>query len=340
MRGSRGLRPFFVLWAMVGAGGAMAQTWVTQISNTKADLRGISAFNSDVAWAGGTKGTFLRTVDGGATWIPGVVAGAGDADFRAVHAFSDKSAYLMSAGTGPLSRLYRTDDSGVAWRLVKVNAAAQGFWDDLAMWDPMHGILLGDPVDGRFVVWTTSDGLNWNEQKGPQATKNEAVFAASNSSLIVRGAHEAWFGAGGPAGARVFHSDDGGKSWTAVKTPVRHDAETAGIYSLGFSSARHGVAVGGDFMKPSEASAAITDDGGKTWASPAKPPGGYRSAVTYLAGAKLWIAVGPSGSDVSRDDGQTWTQFDKAPYNAMSFSPDGDGWAAGPAGAIASYHER
>lgn len=342
----RGLRPILVLWVLV-AGLAAAQSWVSQTSNTTVSLRGVSAVSPMVAWASGAKGTFLRTTDGGVTWTPGVVPGSADADFRAVRAFSEKSAYLLSSGPGPLSRLFRTADGGVNWDLVMINSAAKGFWDALVMWDSMHGVLLGDPVNGRFVIWTTSDGLIWDEQKGPQALPGEGAFAASNSSLFLRGAREAWFGTGGPTGSRVFHSDDSGKTWTVVKTPVRHDSANAGIFSLAFSRGVHGVAVGGDYTKSAHAagSIAVTSDAGKTWSAPARPPAGYRSAVAYLEDAKLWIAIGPTGSDVSSDDGQSWKPFGTAAYNAMSFAGSSagasagssTGWAVGPAGAIGRY---
>lgn len=331
--------------------GAAAQSWVPQTSNTTVSLRGVSAVSPMVAWASGAKGTFLRTTDGGVTWTPGVVPGSADADFRAVRAFSEKSAYLLSSGPGQLSRLFRTADSGVTWDVVMINPAARGFWDALGMWDSMHGVLLGDPVNGRFVIWTTSDGLIWDEQKGPQALPGEGAFAASNSSLFLRGSREAWFATGGASGtggaARVFHSDDGGKSWDVVKTPVRHDSSNAGIFSLAFSRGGRGVAVGGDYTKSADAagSIAITSDAGKTWSAPATPPAGYRSAVTYLEDAKLWIAIGPTGSDVSSDDGQSWKPFDTAAYNAMSFTGSSVGggagssigWAVGPMGAIAQF---
>ncbi|HEY1755367.1 MAG TPA: hypothetical protein VGG72_08215 [Bryobacteraceae bacterium] len=330
------LRLICGLWALGGAWPAIAQSWTLQTSNTKAALRGINAVSEKMAWAGGAKGVFLRTIDGGDTWIPGAVPGGGDADFRGVLALSDKFAYLLSSGAGPVSRLYKTIDGGVKWDLIMVNPDPKGFWDAIAMWDPMHGILLGDPVNGRFVIYTMSDGDTWVEQKGPPAQAQEGAFAASNSSLVVRGAHEAWFGTGGAGGGRVFHSMDDGKTWTVAKTPVRHDSESAGIFSIAFSDGRHGVAVGGDYSKPGEGagSIAITDDGGKTWAAPAAPLPGYRSAVVYLDEKKMWIATGTSGSDVSVDGGRTWKGFDTASYNAMSFVGS-IGWAVGPGGVIA-----
>ncbi len=334
----RDLRSICVLWVVVNAWpAAIAQSWTPQESNTGVALRGVSAVSERIVWASGAKGTFLRTSDGGATWTAAVVLGAADADFRGVHALSDKSAYLLSSGAGPLSRLYKTGDGGVNWDLIMVNLNPKGFWDAIAMWDPLHGILMGDPVNGRFVIWTTSDGLTWVEQKGPPALPQESAFAASNSSLTVRGAREAWFGTGGLGGGRVFRSEDGGKSWTAAKALPHPPSETAGVFSVAFSDSRHGVAVGGDFMKPDEGagSIAITEDGGKTWVAPSVQLRGYRSAVVYLEDRKMWIVVGPSGSDVSMDGGRAWKPFGQAAYNAMSFYGS-VGWAVGPGGVVAS----
>jgi len=345
-----GLWPSFVLCVLV-LGPAIAQAqWASQTSNTSVALRGVSAVSEKIAWASGAKGTFLRTTDGGATWVPGIVPGAADADFRGVRALSDKSAYLLSSGAGPLSRLYKTGDGGVKWDLLMVNPNPQGFWDAIAMWDPLHGILLGDPVasvgsQGRFDIWTTSDGVTWVQQKGPPALPREGAFAASNTSLTVRGAHEAWFGTGGApgtggaGGGRVFHSDDGGKTWTVAKALPRPHSESAGVFSLAFSDGRHGVAVGGDYTKPGEGagSIAITEDGGKTWTEPNPPLPAYRSAVAYIDDKKMWIATGTSGSDVSLDGGRTWKPFGEAGFNAMSFAGS-VGWAVGANGIISTFH--
>ena len=95
---------------------------------------------------------------------------------------------------------------------------------------------------------------------------------------------------------------------------------------------------GGDYTKDADAShnVAITSDAGRTWTEPSgKHPGGFRSAVAYLASRGMWIATGPSGSDVSTDNGNTWKQFDSGSFNAVSFALDGTGWAVGPKGRVA-----
>lgn len=63
---------------------------------------------------------------------------------------------------------------------------------------------------------------------------------------------------------------------------------------------------------------------------PAPPPKGFRSAVQYWPAGKLWLTVGTSGSDISTDNGETWTPIGAAAYNALSLP-----YAAGAKGAIA-----
>jgi photosystem II stability/assembly factor-like uncharacterized protein len=297
--------------------------------------------DSKVVWASGTGGTYLETTDSGATWRAAVVPGAEQLDFRGVHGVDQRTAYLLSSGEGDKSRIYKTTDGGSHWTLQFTNPDPKGFFDALAFWDSRHGIVVGDPVDGRFVILTTADGgEHWARSPAPDALPNEGAFAASNSCLTLMGEGEIWFASGGPGAARVFHSRDGGRSWTITLTPIRNDGAAAGIFSVAFSDARHGIAVGGDYSRSADAAhnIAITSDGGRTWTEPSgQHPGGYRSAVAFLTGRDIWIASGPSGSDVSSDNGVTWKPFDSGAYNAVSFTPGGAGWAVGPKGRVGEF---
>jgi photosystem II stability/assembly factor-like uncharacterized protein len=311
--------------ALVFAVTAAAQSWTAQTSGTTASLRGLAAVSDRVAWASGTSGTYLITTDGGATWKSAQVPGAESLDFRDVHAMDARTAWLMSAGPGDKSKIYHTTDGGAHWSLEFTNPEPSGFFDAIAFWDAKRGLVLGDPVGGRQVVLTTE---NWRRLDTPPALDKEGAFAASGTCLIARGDHEAWYGT---TGARVFHTKDGGKTWTVSQTPVRHDSASAGIFSLAFDGPR-GIAVGGDYTKPEDDShnIAISIDGGVTWAEPANRPTGFRSAVAITPAG--WIVVGTSGSDISGDSGRTWRRFDTAAYNAVAYP-----WAVGPKGAIARF---
>ncbi len=321
---------------------ASAQTWVMQESGTTASLRGVSAVNARVVWASGAGGTYLKTTDGGAHWTAAKVPGAENLDFRDIHAVDERTAYLMSAGKGNLSRIYKTTDGGANWGLVVSNPDGEDFFDALAFRDADHGVVLGDPVRGRFVIFATKDGKWWQNQLGPEAQKSEGAFAASGTCLAVGPGREVWFGSGGPGAARVFHSTDGGATWTAALTPVRNDSDASGIFSLAFSDALHGVAVGGKYTAEKETAGniAVTSDGGRTWTAPKGHPGGYRSAVAWAPGGKVWVAVGTSGSDISRDGAETWTEFDTRAFNAVAFVSSDAGWAVGPEGAVARFSAR
>jgi photosystem II stability/assembly factor-like uncharacterized protein len=98
--------------------------------------------------------------------------------------------------------------------------------------------------------------------------------------------------------------------------------------------------VGGNYTKEKEVhdNVAVTDDGGKTWKlAAAKGLGGFRSAVVYLPN---WIlAIGPSGSDISSDNGATWSSIDTVSYDAFSPARDKSyGWASGAQGHIGVYN--
>jgi photosystem II stability/assembly factor-like uncharacterized protein len=318
---------------------ASAQTWVAQNSGTNASLRGASALSPKHVWASGTGGAYLHSTDGGATWSAQKVPGAEDLDFRDIQAVGAQTVYLLSIGPGAKSRIYKTTDGGARWNLRFTNPDAKGFFDALAFWDARRGIILGDPVDGRFAIFTTSDGgEHWERRTTPAAVPGEGAFAASGTCLITAGRQDAWFVTGGAGGARVFHSADSGRSWTVATTPIRNDAPAAGIFSIAFSDAKHGVIVGGDYTKSEAAdhSVAVTSDGGRTWTEPAGAhPKGFRSAVAFLPSRKMWLAVGTSGSDVSYDNGANWKAFDSGAYNAIAVAPGGEAWAVGPQGRVA-----
>jgi photosystem II stability/assembly factor-like uncharacterized protein len=334
----------FCLAGILFSDPAIAQ-WTPQESGTKARLRGLSAVSDDIAWAGGSKGTCLRTSDGGATWQAIAVPDSAGLDFRDVQGFDDKAACLLSIGPGELSRIYRTADAGASWKIQHTNADPKGFLDAIAFWDTDHGLALGDPVDGRFVILRTVDaGRSWSKIAAdgmPEALPGEGAFAASGTCLVVRGETNAWFGTGGGASARVFRSTDRGRTWTVSTSTIKAGIPSAGIFSLAFRDDRHGVAVGGDFktVDDSTGNVATTDDGGRTW-NPAEKarPSGFRSAVAYIPGSPgpSVVTVGPSGSDWSTDGGRSWSRMGDQGFHALSCGgPGQSGWAVGEDGRIA-----
>jgi photosystem II stability/assembly factor-like uncharacterized protein len=318
-------------------------TWELSDTGVTARLRGLSVVSAKVAWASGSAGTVLRTVDGGRTWQQVGPPGTADLQFRDIEAFSADRAVALSIGEGEASRVYATADGGRTWTETFRNDEPRAFYDCMAFFDHKRGLALSDPVDGRFRIAATADGgRSWRVPSGyamPAALEGEFAFAASGTCLVTadRGGPWAWFATGGGATARVFGTHDFGRTWRVVDSPVP-SGPSAGIYSLAFRDARQGLAVGGDFAAPTVApdAAAATRDGGRTWTTAKVVPGEYRSGVTWLPRAKRTaVAVGPTGSDLTRDGGRTWTRFDTGSFDAVDCAHDGTCWASGEQGRLA-----
>ncbi len=330
--------------SLVAATFALA-SWISQSSPTHVSLRGLAVVSPSVVWASGTKGSWLRTNDGGAHWQTGIVAGAEDLDFRDVAAWSHNDALLLASGEGEKSRIYKTSDGGGHWSLLFVNPDPKGFFDAVSFWDRKRGILLGDPVDGHFAVFTTLDGgRTWQRRTTPAALPGEGAFAASGTCLTIRGVRDAWFGTGGAGHARIFHSEDGGQTWTSVDAGIGARTASSGVFSIAFLDGKRGVAVGGDYQLPNEAAdtLALTEDAGMTWQKPREPGlSGFRSAVAVIGRKRQrLIAVGTGGSDISEDSGRTWRRIQTAGLNAVAAARDGSVWAVGGNGLIVKLSER
>lgn len=321
--------------------------WTPLASGTTASLRGLSVVDARTVWASGTRGTVVHTTDGGLTWRVDSVPGGGALDLRAVHARSARVAHVAATA----GRIYRTTDGGTTWSLRHQAADTSTFLDAIDFWDDRHGIALGDPIGGRFVILLTRDGGDtWQEAPAaqrPAAVDGEAAFAASGSSLIVEGSADslvAWLGTGGRV-ARLHRTVDHGARWEAFDTPMRQGDPSTGIFSVARVPGGGLVVVGGHYGENDNSlrNAAATHTGAQWRLIAPDGPRGYRSGVAFATrsgAAAVGIAVGPGGSDLSVDGGMRWVAFDSAGYHAARASRDGIFYASGSGGRVARFDSR
>jgi photosystem II stability/assembly factor-like uncharacterized protein len=294
-------------------GGFVWQSCATPPSAEKLDFRGIQAWDENTA----------------------IVMSSGKGDLSRIYKTTDGCQSWTLLFTNP-----DAPDAGFFDALLFLDRNL-----GLVFGDPAHG---GphNPVEGGYYAFrirvTRDGGKTWTPVTDPEMNSpgknlipanHEGLFAASNSSAAVSGGW-LWIGTGGGrvlrrrlyanpedkalafqslycAGAMDPVSHTCGIpwiDWTNTNTPLSGTGQAAGIFSLVFRTSEVGIAVGGDYQKPDQASAnaAYSTDGGKTWLPTQTPPHGYRSSVAYNADQKFWITVGPNGTDISTDDGKNW----------------------------------
>ncbi|MGP3926751.1 WD40/YVTN/BNR-like repeat-containing protein [Streptomyces sp. 8N616] len=316
--------------------------WHLTATGSDARFRGLAAVSRGTAWAAGSKGTVLRTVDGGRDWRNVSPPGAGELEFRDVEAFDARRAVVLAIGEGEASRVFRTEDGGATWTESFRNTDPRAFYDCMTFFDRWHGLAMSDPVDGKFRILATDDGGgSWTVLPSdgmPPAQAGEAGFAASGQCLVSSGPRDVWLATGGAATARVLHSLDRGRTWTVADSTIPAGDPAKGVFAVAFRDRTHGLAVGGDYRadQASPRAAAVSRDGGRTWTQPQRPPTAYRSGVTWLPAFRAAaIAVGPTGSDLTVDAGRTWHTFGTGSFDTVDCTQDLACWASGEKGRIA-----
>ena len=277
-------------------------------SGGHSSLRGLSVVTDKIVWVSGSDGAVGRSLDGGLTWQWITVPGYEKRDFRDIEAFDAKTAIVMAIAEP--GDILKTSDGGKTWKKVYTNDTPGMFLDAMEFWNHDSGIVIGDPIKGKFFVARSFDGGDsWHEIQAmnlPRADSGEACFASSGTNIRSLNKGEACFVSGGLR-SRLFIRDQ------RIDLPLVQGKESTGANSVAVQDNKklHGgrqlVVVGGDFTHDTarEKNCAITLDGGKTWISPAEPPHGYRSCVEYI-GKGQPLCCGTSGVDLSTDGGMDW----------------------------------
>jgi len=219
---------FFLLFILSSASLYAQQADVEILSTgTNSSLRGLSVVNDNVVWVSGSNGTVGRTTNGGKTWQWRTVTGFEKNDFRDIEAFDASTAVIMSVADP--AYILKTTDGGESWKVVYENKTKGMFLDAMEFWNDQSGIVIGDPMEGRFFMARTFDGGNsWQDlpmDKRPRADSGEACFAASGTNIRVLDKDEAVFVSGGTR-SRMFSKKD------PVTLPIIQGKETTGANSI------------------------------------------------------------------------------------------------------------
>lgn len=357
----------FTLAALSIQGLSQQPTLTPQNSGTSALLIAVSVVNDNVVWAVGTNSVFVVTTDGGNHWRTGVVPtqNVADVQLRDVQAVSDQIAYVLAIGNIPQDfAIYKTEDGGATWTQQFQNQLVGAFYDCFAFWTPTHGIAHSDSVNGVFPDLVTTNGTTWVSiaNNMPPALPGEASFSSSGTCVATQGSSNAWIATGGSNIARILATTDAGNTWAAYNTPL-HSSPTAGGFSVAFRDATNGMVAGGDLNAANSftaVQAAISHDGGQTWALTTPPPVtyavfclSYLSNTTGVGGGQqhatkkakkrsptdytryVVVTAYTGGAAWSPDEGTTWNQLTGVTgYWAIAFADAQNGWMTGINGQI------
>ena len=324
---------FVILFTMLLTYNVVAQNWQLQNSHFPANIM-VSNFSpvSDlVCWAGGiTIGSqlpyqgYIRTIDGGNTWVCDSIPGIPDGLISQVFAIDADTAYIVVyVLTSSNSKgIYKTTDGGNTW--TKQNAYSTAFYGPgcIHFFDANNGVVIGDPLLETYT--TTNGGLTWNQVSMSPALADEYTWVGGTG--IAGYGNSVWF----RSTHRIFRSTDRGQTWTASPYEPQHyfwwpciafQDENTGIYSQTNNNTQVHI-----YQK--------TTNGGVTWSTLSNPilDNLAPSDIIHIPGttATYLVAAGYDGSmrglAVTFDAGENWSLWDTLGCGYIGFSSIASGW--------------
>ena len=302
-------------------------------SGTKISLRGLSVVSDKTVWVSGSSGTVGFTLDGGINWHWININGFEKSDFRDIEAFDDSTAVIMAVDKP--AYILKTSDAGKSWRTVYSNFE-KGMFLDAMDFNKSNGVVIGDPIDGKFFVATTKDaGETWLDipfAQRPKADSGEACFASSGTNVRLPTNNKPVFISGGVSSH--FYLDK-----KKIFLPILQGKESTGANSIAYKNKKIFVAVGGNFNAKNdrERNCFVTYNAGKTWSAPVISPFGYRSCIEFIK-QNTWITCGLNGIDISLNNCKEFKSISTEGFHVCRKSPTANiVYFAGSNGRVGSY---
>jgi len=327
----------FILPEILG----MNRGWIEQASGfweTSRGLHYMHAVDENIVWAVAYDGgasmptqEFTRTTNGGDLWEADAIFGAPeDGDTAMICAVDDMHAWV-AIHSGDPQGIWATTDGGDSW-VHQDTAEFSGigaFPNVVHFWNENDGWCQGDPVDGYFEMYTTTNGgTTWTRVPSgniPEPLTGEMGTVGYYDAV----GDTVWFGT--QSGGRVFKSTDKGLHWTVADTPC-----PSGAYiDIRFKDSLNGLAMDKNFA---DAWLAETSDGGATWTEISYTGKCHGADFDYVPGTdNMYVSTGVqtgvpenNGATYSLDGGhywQTWTEVEGIQLFGTSWVEGVIGWA-------------
>ena len=218
-----------------------AGSW-TLVASSARGLNAVHFTNPSVGYAVGVGNALLKTVDGGATWMPKALAGAPEDNELTDIRCSGTETCLISTSAG--DRLLRTTDGGDTGSSV---SPSTGRVYAVAFASSDRAVSVGRR--GTTVVSDTA-GVTF----APIGGRLQGLFTVLPTSLIHLRAESASTAYAPGTDGRIARTVDGGRSWTEIGVSTADN-----VIDMSFPRPQTGFAL------DSSGSALRTDNGGASW---------------------------------------------------------------------------
>ncbi|MBU1940978.1 MAG: hypothetical protein KKC68_04330 [Candidatus Thermoplasmatota archaeon] len=322
----------------------LADGWIEQASGFWEPSRGINymhAVDENIVWAIGYDGSgaalpvqeFTKTINGGDLWeADGIFTAPDDGEAAMICAVDADHAWIPFHSGSPQG-IWATSDGGNTWvhQTTAAYSGAGAFPNCVHFWDENNGWCQGDPVDGYYEMYTTTDGgTTWvrvPETNIPAPLSGE--YGTVGYYDVV--GDTIWFGTQNAYPLRVFKSIDRGLTWEVYDTPF-----ASGSYvDIRFKDQNNGIAMDKNFE---DAVIAETSDGGETWTFISYSGKCYGADFDYVPGTtNTYVSTGVNsgspdwmGASYSNDGGHTWITWDEVSGTQLfgtTWVEGGIGWA-------------
>ena len=318
-------------------------------------VESFNILNERVAWAMAQSGDFtgqnwnfgdnayvLRTTNGGQTWTsflanrPSAVS-----SFNTyLAAISENEAWLTDYdNTAGVPALLHTTDGAKSWQSVNIGMTASSYPDYIHFFDKNTGVVIGDPVDGYFEIFATTDGgKTWKKLPPSIAAKSDEFGgSAATNDVTIGGVY--YFSS---FSGRIFSIDSkfavqnyGGYNGFGVDAfAVRRGANGAPTIVVGWP----------DYSVYPFTTKLLRVKGNGSWVDITPVDHGFATfEMAYIPGTSILLATTHSKNDpsgvyttrVSFDDGSTWKVIETGtPIRSFNF---GQAFFFGSAGFGGSF---
>jgi photosystem II stability/assembly factor-like uncharacterized protein len=311
--------------AFVAPVAAQTASWNRQKVSSLSWLHAVFFLDRNSGWAAGSRGTLLRTLDGGQSWQS---RSASTSDqVRDIFFLDEQNGWLVCEANiyelktkeQPRAYLMRTTDGGNNWKRVELKGLDV---DSILVRAVFSRGGRGWAFGEAGAIYTTHDaGETWSRLPSP--TKHlllGGVFVDEDRGWLVG------------AGATIIQTSDGGDTWYQSRLPQVE--KTVRFMSASFIDNRLGWAVG------SSGSIYQTANGGRSWQRQTSGVDVDLFDVKFLDAREGW-AVGAEGTIIhTADGGIRWTSEPRVtehPLERVFFTDKTHGWAVGLGGTILAY---